>query len=90
VALLTPALQGGSGEGSGSRSIVLSVQTLLGVSYALEFADSLSEPVWSLSTGFSGDGELRVITDLPSTSAQRFYRLRSTLELGDGSSVSRR
>ena len=89
VALLSPSLQGGSGEGRQSSSISLSFQTLLGVSYALEVADSLSEPLWSPVTGFSGDGGRRVIANLPSTSAQRFYRLRSTLELGDGASASR-
>ncbi len=82
VGLLTPALQGGASEGSAPQSIVLSVQSVLGVSYALEFSDSLSEPLWSTLKGFSGDGGRRLISDLPPTSGQRFYRLRTTLELG--------
>ena len=82
VRLLTPALDGASASGRDFQSIVLSVQSVLGLTYSLEFADSLSERFWRKLKGFAGSGESIVITDVPPVSGQRFDRFRATLEIG--------
>ena len=82
VRLLTPALHAGLASEQATGNVVLSVASVLGLTYTLEFADSLSEPVWRTLKGFSGDGGRIVISDLPSVSGQRFYRLRAMPDLG--------
>ena len=82
VRLLTPALHAGLASEQATGNVVLSVASVLGLTYTLEFADSLSEPVWRTLKGFSGDGGRIVISDLPSVSGQRFYRLRVMPDLG--------
>ncbi len=87
VRLLLPSLRLGTEAEGGGGSIVLSVPTVKGMAYLLESSDSLSEPFWRSLKGFSGDGGRLVIADLAPVSGQRFYRLRTALELGSDPSV---
>lgn len=88
VRLLTPAVHAGFEVEQGTGTVVFSVSSVMGLTYALEFADSLSEPFWRTLKGFSGDRERIVISDLAPVSGQRFYRLRTRLELGSGELVN--
>jgi hypothetical protein len=48
-----------------------------GQTYQLEYKDNLDDPAWAPDGGpIAGTGSLIVITNSPSESTQRFFRLR--------------
>jgi len=54
----------------------VSVPTLNGRTYTLQFIDELSGTNWTDLQSVSGDGTVRVLIDSSVTNAQRFYRVR--------------
>jgi hypothetical protein len=54
----------------------LSVPTVTGQSYVLEFADYLPGTNWLALPGIKGDGTIMILTDPTATNHQRFYRVR--------------
>ena len=57
----------------------VTVSTLTGYTYTLEYTDSLTSPInWTpLAPGVAGDGTLKLLTHMaaPVGVAQRFYRV---------------
>jgi hypothetical protein len=53
----------------------VSVDTLSGQNYFLEFKNSLTDTNWTALPPVSGDGTLKTLSDLSATSPQRFYRV---------------
>jgi hypothetical protein len=66
--LLNPSLQG--------TVFSVSVQTLNGKHYVLEYKTSLSSTTWTALAPVPGDGSLQVLTDPNATGPQRFYRVQ--------------
>jgi hypothetical protein len=60
-----------------TNGITLSLPTQAGVQYALEFKDSLDEPVWQPLSDIQGDGAVMMFTDSNPSPTSRFYRLRA-------------
>ena len=54
----------------------LSVPTLTGKNYALEFSEQLPGTNWRQIQSLSGDDTVRVLTDSSATNQQRYYRVR--------------
>jgi hypothetical protein len=54
----------------------VSVPTVRGRAYFLEFKDSLAAPKWTMRPPLPGDGSTRQLTDPFATPARRFYRVR--------------
>jgi PKD repeat protein/subtilisin family serine protease len=52
-----------------------SFATVAGVTYTVQFKDSLDDPIWQPLQTVTGDGLMQTITNLTATPAQRFYRL---------------
>lgn len=50
--------------------------TVAGVTYTVEFTDSLEDFNWQPLQSFTGNGALWTITNLTTTPSQRFYRIR--------------
>ncbi len=65
--LLLPGLSG--------NDFSLCFQTVSGLTYQVQYADSLTEPVWRTLQSVAGDDTLKTVTVPLSASAQRFYRL---------------
>ena len=57
-------------------SFMLSVPTLGGTNYFLEYLNSLSSTNWISLPPTVGDGTDRILTDPNATGSQRFYRVR--------------
>ena len=55
---------------------VLSVNTIAGKNYSIEFTESLSQAKWTVLLEFTGDGSTKTLTDDRSLSGQRYYRIR--------------
>jgi hypothetical protein len=55
---------------------LLSVPTVQGAHYVLEFNDSLSGTPWQSLAAVVGDGTVKTLTDSSATNHQRFYRVR--------------
>jgi hypothetical protein len=80
------ALMGGLGPAAGTLSLVnstlrsnvftISVPTVRGRAYFLEYKDSLADPRWMMRQPVPGDGTIRQLADPSATTAQRFYRVR--------------
>ena len=68
VTLVNPMVSG--------TAFSFSFATLTGISYAVEFTDSLNPIRWTTLTNFTGDGTTLTATDTPGV-AQRFYRVGS-------------
>jgi len=66
--LLAPALADGSGG--------FSLPTEAGVTYHVEYTESLAVTIWTLLRSALGDGSLLTATDSLTNAPQRFYRLR--------------
>jgi hypothetical protein len=64
-----------AGLNPGTNGITLPTQG--GVQYALEFKDSLDEPVWQPLSDIQGDGTVMMFTDPNPSPTSRFYRLRA-------------
>lgn len=62
--------------GWSNHTLRLSVPTLTGKSYGLEYKDSLSAPEWTRLPTVSGTGGQSIITDPAPPGPQRFYRMR--------------
>ena len=54
----------------------LSLPTLNGRVYSLEYKNTLTDTNWTTASLFAGTGGTRTLTDAHSTGAQRFYRVR--------------
>jgi hypothetical protein len=52
-----------------------SFATVSGVTYLVEYKDSLDDPIWQTLQIVPGDGTVKTITDPLSAASQRFYRL---------------
>jgi PKD repeat protein/sugar lactone lactonase YvrE len=52
-----------------------SFDTVSGLTYLVQFKDSLDDPIWQTSESVLGDGTLKTITTILSSSPQRFFRL---------------
>lgn len=61
-----PSVSGGS--------VSISFQTTIGLSYLVEFSNTLTPPNWQLSKILAGDGKTQTITD-SATQTERFYRV---------------
>jgi len=72
---VVPALRLLNPERSGNTFSV-SVATVTGKGYALEFKDGLSDSVWTPLPAVLGDGEVKVLQDTGAASVTRFYRVR--------------
>jgi hypothetical protein len=67
VSLLNPEISNGRFQ--------CSFQTQTGVSYTVQFTDSVDTINWQTLTNLIGDGSLTSITDPNSIAAERFYRI---------------
>ena len=54
----------------------MSVSTISGRTYLLEYTDSLSSTNWIALPPLNGNGAVQTLTDPSPAAAQRFYRLR--------------
>jgi hypothetical protein len=61
-------------RGAGSFSV--SVSTISGKSYSLEYKDALSNSSWTGLPSVSGDGSVKTLTDSGASGTARFYRVR--------------
>jgi len=67
---------GSASYNSGTGTFTALFQTANGVSYRVEYADSLTEPVtWNLLMTIAGDGTVQTITDAGPLPNQRYYRI---------------
>lgn len=57
-------------------SFSVSVATVSGRNYSLEFKDALTASAWTALPAVPGDGTVKVLTDPAATASQRFYRVR--------------
>jgi alpha-tubulin suppressor-like RCC1 family protein len=58
------------------RSFSVSVPTLSGKNYSLEYKDSLTNADWTGLPSVSGDGTVKTLTDSAATVPARIYRVR--------------
>ena len=56
-------------------NFVVSIQTELGGSYAVSYANSLSNPSWQTLTNLTGNGGIMTVTNSANGVASRFFRL---------------
>ena len=56
--------------------LLFTFETISGKVYAIEYKDSLDDPVWQLLQSVTGDGNPHTITAPTSAASQRFFRLR--------------
>lgn len=68
LCLSNPAVQ--------SNVFTVSVPTVRGRAYFLEYKDSVADPKWIIRPPLPGDGSTRQLADPFATTAQRFYRVR--------------
>jgi alpha-tubulin suppressor-like RCC1 family protein len=61
-------------RGAGSFSV--SVPTVSGKSYSLEYKDALTNANWTGLPSVSGDGSVKTLTDSGASGTARFYRVR--------------
>ena len=54
----------------------VSVATVSGKDYVLQFKDALTESTWNELPSVRGDGTVKTLTDAAASAAQRFYRAR--------------
>jgi len=66
--LVQPRLQAGH--------LTVTVQSVLGVRYILEFKTSLTDPAWTTINTTPGNGQVITITDPASGATRRFYHVR--------------
>ena len=56
-------------------NFVVSIQSELGGSYTVSYADLLSNPNWQTLTNITGNGGIMTVTNFAPGVAQRYYRL---------------
>ena len=56
-------------------NFMVSIQSELGGSYTVSYANSLSSPSWQTMTNITGNGSVITVTNSAPGVAQRFYRL---------------
>jgi hypothetical protein len=56
-------------------NFLISIQSELGGSYTVSYANSLSSPSWQTLTNITGNGSVITVTNSAPGVAQRFYRL---------------
>src|SRR5471032_3233182 len=56
-------------------NFLVSIQSELGESYTVSYANSLSSPSWQTLANITGNGSVITVTNSASGVAQRFYRL---------------
>jgi hypothetical protein len=56
-------------------NFMVSIQSELGESYTVSYANSLSSPSWQTLTNITGNGSVITVTNSTPGVAQRFYRL---------------
>ena len=61
---------------STGRAFSVSLPTVRGKTYYLEFKLSLSAPEWTTLSAVFGDGTVKILTDLDAPAPQRFYQVR--------------
>jgi hypothetical protein len=54
----------------------VTVATLAGKNYVLEFKDAVTEAFWGELPPINGDGTEKILTDPSAVSPHRFYRVR--------------
>ena len=52
----------------------VSVSTIAGKSYTLQYKNALSDSMWSSLPAVAGDGTIKILTDSSATVSRRFYR----------------
>jgi hypothetical protein len=62
-------------QASVATNFTFSFDTVVGLSYAVQYKTNLSDPVWQLLQTVAGDGTTKAVTNSLSTVSQRFYRL---------------
>jgi hypothetical protein len=73
--VLVPPTGGTPGLSAGQFS--LSVDTIAGLTYTLEYKNNLNEANWtSVTPSVTGDGTRQVLRDTAATGPMRFYRLK--------------
>lgn len=60
---------------AGNGNFLVSIQSELGESYTVSYANSLSSPSWQTLTNITGNGSVITVTNFAPGVAQRFYRL---------------
>ncbi|MSU59927.1 MAG: PKD domain-containing protein, partial [Pedosphaera sp.] len=60
----------------GGVDFTFAFDTFAGLTYVVQFKDSLDDPVWQTLQTVPGDGTQKIITNSIATPEQRFYRLR--------------
>ena len=58
-----------------SGDFTFSFETLAGLTYVIEYKDSLDDPLWQTLQSVPGDGTVQTLTVSAADTAQRFYRL---------------
>jgi hypothetical protein len=56
-------------------NFMVSIQSELGETYIVSYANSLSSPSWQTLTNITGNGSVIIVTNSALSSPQRFYRL---------------
>jgi hypothetical protein len=63
-------------EAKSGNNFTASFQTQSGISYIVEYTDSLTPPAWHILTTIPGDGTVKTFTDTTATTPDRLYRVR--------------
>jgi subtilisin-like proprotein convertase family protein len=66
-----------AGLDAGKTAFQLSISTVPGATYIIEYTDALPPAGWTTLTNFVGDGSIKLATDQGFTNQQRFYRVRA-------------
>ena len=69
-----PVITGGLN--ASKTSFQLSIQTVSGASYVVEYTDALPAAGWTTLSSFLGDGSVKSASDQSLTNHQRYYRVR--------------
>ena len=59
-----------------SRSLTFSLLTEPGVTFYVEYSETLAQPIWMLLRTIGGNGSVVPVTDETTNAARRFYRVR--------------
>ena len=59
-----------------AADFTFSFATATGLTYEVQFKDTLADPIWRTLQAVPGDGTQHTVTNSIATPGQRFYRLR--------------